>query len=409
MSHDQHASLYAKRARTMNASSIREICKLISRPEIISLAGGWPSPNTFPNERFSNVFEHVMRNQSNLALQYTTTEGLPKLREAISAMESRRCKRTLSPDEIIITHGSTQGIDLATKVLLDPGDILLVELPTYFGGPGSADALDARQLGVLTDDHGLSIEALTQTLNALSKEELIKTKAIYTIPDFHNPTGTCMPLERRKQLLQLAEEFDFLIIEDAPYIELRYDGERIPTLFELDASGRVIHLRSFSKIFTPGMRLGWMYAEPGILRKMVIQKQYVDACTNTLGQYMLLEFIERGWLLDQIAANIGYYRNMRDITLQSLDTHFSRELTRWNRPEGGFFVFVHLPKTMSADELFHRALERNVAFVSGAPFFIDGSGQNTFRISFSQISPETLQTAAARLGELILSAKNSVL
>ncbi|MGD8297932.1 MAG: PLP-dependent aminotransferase family protein, partial [Desulfobacterales bacterium] len=258
-------------------------------------------------------------------------------------------------------------------------------------------------VGVPVDRDGLNPNLLSQEIKHL-KAAGKRVKGVYVIPNFQNPTGVTLSLERRQQLVRLAETHDLIIFEDDPYADLRFEGNRLPSLKSMDRNGRVIHLRSLSKTFVPGVRLGWAVGESGVIRQMVVAKQFSDAATNTPAQYLLLEFIRLGLLDKQIQENITYYRAKRDFMLEQMDRHFPREAT-WNRPRGGFFIFVNLPKNMDAGELFQRAVEKNVAFVTGQPFFVDGSGHNTFRLSYSQVGEEDMEAAIRIIGNLI---KNSL-
>ncbi len=396
--------LYNEHTRTQQASAIREICKLVACPEVKSLAGGWPAPGTFPVAEVADIAREVLLTHGADALQYGPTEGQPDLREAVADWARTQLGIPATVDQVTITHGSQQGMDLAFRVLVSPGDVVLVGLPTYFGSTGALATLGARVVGVPVDDQGFDAAAAAETLERL-RDEGARIKGIYVIPNFQNPTGATLSRPRRERLLQLAVEHDLVIIEDDPYGELRFEGASIPSLkaleADLGADGRVVHLHSFSKIFAPGLRLAFSVAEVGLARRMVVAKQYVDACTNTLGQFVALEFLRRGLLAPQIARNVDYYRSQRDCMLDALDHHFPTHGVRWNRPEGGLFVFVHLPEELDADALMHEALAENVAFVAGGQFHLDGSGRNTFRLSFSQSDPETIEAAVAGIGKLL--------
>jgi len=252
---------------------------------------------------------------------------------------------------------------------------------------------------VPVDRQGLDTCRLQQEVKRLKANGRC-VKGVYVIPNFQNPTGATLSLKRRRQLIRLAEKYDLIIFEDDPYGELRFEGRRLPSLKSLDQTGRVIHLRSLSKTFVPGMRLGWVCGEPGTIRQMVVAKQYADAATNTTAQYILLEFIKKGLLDRQIQDNIKFYRAKRDFMLAQMDRYFPQQVS-WNRPQGGFFIFVHLPREMDAAELFHQAAGKNVAFVTGRPFFVDGSGHNTLRLSFAQAALADIKIAIREIGNLI--------
>lgn len=356
----------------------------------------------FPGKEISDITVTLLREKADRVLQYGMTEGLTELRSELSRLAENNDGIRVDPDAILITHGSAQAMDLACRILIDPGDVVIVELPTYFGGVGAIRSCGGETTGVRVDEEGLDTEYLAAVLRGLTAQGR-RVKGIYVIPNFQNPTGVTLSLKRRVRLLQLAEEYDLIIFEDDPYCDLRFEGERVPSLMVLSDSGNVIHMRSFSKIFAPGMRLGWVAAMPELVRKMAIAKQFVDCATNTLAQYILLEFIQSGLLAERIAANNRYYRGKRDFMLGQIERHFPAPVV-WNRPLGGFFVFVRLPEHLDADKLLVETLEHHVAFVPGSSFFIDGSGKNTFRLSYSQASESDIEAAVIEIGRSIRSA-----
>jgi 2-aminoadipate transaminase len=290
-------------------------------------------------------------------------------------------------------------MELAAKVLLEPGDVVFVGLPTYFGGTGACKTFGAELVGVPLDDDGMNPEVLAERIEAVRSAGKT-SKLIYVIPDFQNPTGATLPVERRRRIVELANTYDLAIVEDNPYRNLCFTGEPLPPIKSFDTEGRVVCLRSFSKIFCPGFRLAFAIGEKDMIRKMVIARQFEDCCSNVFAQHILLEFISRGLLEEQIEKNRQHYKKKRDALLGALDEHFP-DTVRWNRPDGGFFVFVHLPEGMCGEELLRHAVDRNVAFVAGAPFYIDGSGKNTFRLSYAQSDEEAMKKAVAVLGRLI--------
>jgi len=305
----------------------------------------------------------------------------------------------VGPDNLMITHGSAQGMHLAAQVFVDREDLVFVGLPTYFGGPGAIHSRSGKVVGIAVDDDGMNVDRLHMEATQL-KASGKRIKGVYTIPNFQNPTGATLSLERRRQLVRLAETHDLIIFEDDPYGELRFEGNPLPSLKSLDSSGRVIHLRSLSKTFVPGLRLGWVAGDSGPIRQMVVAKQFADAATNTPAQYILLEFIRQGLLDKQIQENVKYYRNKRDFMLDLMDRYFPEEVT-WNRPGGGFFIFVQLPGDMDAADLFRQAVDESVAFVTGQPFFVDGSGHNTLRLSYAQATYQDIEYAIRKIGNLI--------
>ena len=364
-----------------------------------SLAGGWPDPAVFPGPEIAGLVSDIMGKDADLALQYGTTEGLFKLRQELCKLVDVKYKIKCNTDEILITHGAAQGMDLICRVMLDPGDAVIVGRPSYFGAFGAVRASSGKVICVPVDKDGMNTTSLKEILIETAKKNIL-VKAVYVIPNFQNPTGTTLSMKRRKELIKIAYSNDLLIIEDDPYGDLRFEGNALPPLILLDDSGRVIHLRSFSKIFSPGMRLGYAIGQKEIIRQMVVTKQYVDCATNTLSQYILLEFIKTGMLAKRIKSNIEYYKKKRDYMLVQLKKHFSNQV-KWNTPSGGFFIFIHLPEYIDASKLLAEAVKHNVAFVAGQPFFADGSGANTFRLSFSQASMEDIESAVEKLGLLI--------
>lgn len=391
--------LYSKTAKCVQPSAIREICKLIDRPNMKSLAGGWPDPAVFPKEQMARIAAEQIRKNADKVLQYGTTEGLEELRQELSQLGRKRYGIECSPDQILITHGSAQGMYLACRVMIDPGDVVLVGLPTYFGGTGAVKSCNGKVIGVIVDDEGMNTHKLAEILKKLVDSGK-RAKGVYVIPNFQNPTGVTLSLKRREHLVSLAESFNFVIFKDDPYGDLCFEGRHLPPLMSLDTTGRVIHMRSMYKTFSPGMRLAWTISQPDVVRKMAIAKQFVDCTTNTLSQYILLEFIRHGLLEKSIEFSNEYYRHKRDYMLQQLEIHFPKEV-KWNRPSGGFFIFVWLPEDMNATELLTEAINHNVAFVAGTSFFVDGSAKNSLRLSYSQASLTDINMAVAKLGSLI--------
>lgn len=399
MSPDPLTHLYSRETLSAQPSVIRDICALVARPEVRSLAGGWPDPKRFPQKAIRRIFDKLITQHGDRMLQYGSSEGLLELRQIIADRMNTEGVADVGPDNLIITHGSTQGMHLAAQVFVDCEDVVLVGLPTYFGGPGAVRSRSGKVVGIAVDDDGLNVEHLRMEATRL-KASGKRVKGVYVIPNFQNPTGATLSLERRRQLVRLAETHDLIIFEDDPYGELRFEGEPLPSLKSLDRSGRVIHLRSLSKTFVPGMRLGWAVGNIGAIRQMVVAKQFADAATNTPAQYILLEFIRQGLLDRQIQENVKYYRTKRDFMLTRMERYFPAEVT-WNRPGGGFFIFVQLPGNMDAADLFRQAVDKNVAFVTGQPFFVDGSGHNTLRLSYAQADHQDIEYAIRKIGNLI--------
>ena len=393
--------LYSQTARTAQPSTIRDLCSLVAKPKMRSLAGGWPDPNVFPSKELARIFKNVLIERPTEVLQYGATEGLLELRQAIVEHIVQPDEGQIQADNVLITSGSSQGMSLAAQVFIEKGDVVLVGLPTYFGGSGAIASRGGKSVGIPLDRNGMDPNELAAKLEEL-KNNRRQVKGIYIIPNFQNPAGVTMPLAGRRRILDLAAQYDLVIFEDDPYGELRYEGAKIPSLFTLDQNGRVILMRSFSKIFAPGMRLGWVTGPAGAVRQMAVAKQFADATNSTPTQFMLLEFIKQGLMAKRIAANIDFYRKKRDFMLTQMDRHFPSEIT-WNKPLGGFFIFVHLPEEWDAADLLKAAVARDVAFITGQPFHVDGSGRNTLRLSFSQAGYEDMEAAIQEIGALIKS------
>ncbi len=389
---------YSVLASKMKASAIREILKLVQNPEVISLAGGMPDPATFPTEELNEVVKQILAKNSACALQYSSTEGLTELREFIlSWLDEAREKAGL--DNIMITSGSQQGLDLVSKVLLNPGDTLIVELPSYLAALNAFRSYGGEMVGIPMDDEGMQINILEETLTKL-KNDGKKVKFIYTISNFQNPAGVTMSLARRKKILEVAQKFEVFILEDNPYDKLRFEGEPIPSIYSLDNEGYVISLGTFSKILCPGLRLAWILGNKEIIEKLVIMKQATDLCTTVLNQLIAYEYCRQSDIDKNIKSNVEIYRRKRNAMLEALDKYFPVEVT-WTKPQGGFFIVATLPEYIDTGEMFKEAIKENVAYVPGGPFFADGKGQNTMRLSFCYPSVEDIDEGIKRLGKVI--------
>ncbi len=393
--------VFSTNARNMKKSVIRELLKLTRRPDVISFAGGLPDPNAFPVDDVATITVDVLKRDGALALQYSPTEGDPKLKDELIAHHEREDGIKLSPENILITVASQQGLDLTAKVFIDPGDPVIVGLPTYIGGLCAFRGYGANLIGVPLDDSGMRMDLLERELEKLGRKRQ-KPKFIYVVPDFQNPAGITMTEERRLRLIDLARQFDVLIVEDSPYKELRFEGEPTASIFTLDGDGQVIGLHTFSKILFPGMRLGWMIADEAVIQKLVTAKQSTDLCTPAFTQAIVAEFAARG-LLAKVIENVkGIYREKRELMLASLDEYMpDLPGLSWTRPDGGLFLWVRLPEHIDADELFYEAIEKNVAFVVGSAFHCDGSGSNTMRLNFSFPTKEDIVEGVKRLAKVI--------
>jgi 2-aminoadipate transaminase len=378
-------------------SAIREILKLTQQPEIISFAGGLPAPESFPIDDLKEIVNQVLYNDGAAALQYDATEGLKELRETLVKKyqdEGVNC----SIDNLIITTASQQGLDLLGRIFLNKGDKVICGLPSYLGGISAFMSYGAQMVGVPLDDKGMRADALKSRLKEL-KERNEKPKFIYIIPDFQNPAGITMPKERRQQIIDLALEYDVLIVEDSPYREIRFEGEHQPMMYQMDTTGHVITLGTFSKIVAPGFRIGWVLADPKVLDKMVVSKQSADLCTPTFVQKIAAKYLKSPQFPKNLKQTIDLYHKRRDIMLEGF-RRYMPEGVSWTEPEGGLFLFVTLPEYMNAEELFFKAVEKKVAYVIGQVFYADGSGKNTLRLNFSFVNEEQNREGVKRLAEV---------
>ena len=390
---------FSAQGRRIKASAIEGIHRLLEAPGMRSLAGAWPDPVLFPAEEIADITDKLLKDKAAQSLQYGSTRGNPELRRALADNIAEQEGLSWSPEQILVTSGSAQGLDLACRVFIDPGDLVLIGLPSYFGATGTIASYGARYIGIAVDEEGMVVEEMETQLVALTQKGE-QVKAVYVIPNFQNPTGVTLSLARRHKLLELADRFNFMIFEDDPYGELRFEGEHLPSLMALDEAGSVVYLRSMSKTFTPGMRIAWAAAQPTVIDKMELAKQFSDISTNSLTQLVLLEMIRTRALSRAVKRNIAYYRIKRDLMLELITRHFPEQIS-WTRPAGGFFTFVTLPEAINSDDLLADALKHKVAFVSGSAFYVDDSGRNTFRLSYSQASAEDMRAAIPILGQLI--------
>lgn len=388
-------------ARTATRNEIRELLKLIARPDMISLAGGLPATASFPIPELKEVTQRVLDEFGTTALQYGPTEGDLGLREQLIDLLEKDGNPRVTPDHVLVTTASQQALDLCARVFIAPGDTVVCGLPSYLGALGAFLACGARLSGVPLDDEGMRTDLLEHRLLVLRREG-IHPKFLYLVPDFQNPAGVTLSVERRHEILSIAREFDLLIVEDNPYRQLRYTGETPPSLGSLDRDGRVITLYSFSKVFCPGLRLGYVLAHPDVIARLVLAKQPVDLCTSSFNQFIAREYIAGGYLWPRLAKTKALYARKREVMLSALQEHVDPAWgVRWTKPEGGMFLWMELPKHLDAKDLFQRALERNVAFVIGNAFYCDGGGKNTMRLNFSYPDEKQLVVAIKRLCDAI--------
>jgi 2-aminoadipate transaminase len=393
-----YSHFFSRDAAAFRPSAIRAFAKLINDPNIISFAGGVPNPETFPAEALAGIAERVIRESRAVSLQYGPTRGLPRLCESIARLSGTR-GIACTADDVVVTTGSQQALDLIAHTLLDPGDVVAVELPTYIGGAASFFARSAELVGVQQDDDGLVPDSLRELVSRR------RIKLLYTIPNFQNPSGRLMTQERRAEILAIAEEHDFLIIEDDPYGELLYvEGADTTAMKSRDANGRVLYLGSFSKVLAPGLRCGWMIGSRELLDRIEIAKQAADLCSGTLDQSIVDAFIAAGELEPQIQKVRAFYRGKRAVLIEGLERHFTGS-AEWTAAVGGLFTFVTLhDASVDTAALVSEAVAGGVAYIPGGPFFVDGSGRNTMRLTFAKESDERLATGIERLARIILRA-----
>lgn len=380
------AKHFARRVQGMKPSALREILKLTQKSRVISFAGGLPAPNLFPKDRIAEAVQKVLREQATGALQYGTTEGYVPLREWVAE------GMHVGPEQVQIVCGSQQGLDIVAKLFVDPGDAVVVAEPTYLGALRTFDAYEASYLTVACDAQGMLPDALEAALKQ-------KPKLIYVIPNFDNPTGISMSLERRQNLVDLARKYEIPIYEDNPYGELRFEGDELPNLFAL-APDIVIYGGTFSKIMVPGFRLGWLVASPEVISICVMAKQAADLHTATFTQMIAYEVTRDGFMETQIASVRDYYHHQRDLMLGAIEKNFPEDV-HFTRPTGGMFLWVTLPKEKNTLELLKKAVDRGVAYVPGEPFYANGGGLHTLRLSYSIATAQQIEEGVASLGELL--------
>ncbi len=373
---------YAARFEGVSGSAIREIFKLLARPGMISFAGGNPSESALPDGEMAQIAAEVLRSDGKRILQYGATEGYPPFVETLRTYVQAHFGVDMSANGVLPTTGSTQGMQLLLSALIDPGDTILVENPTFLGNMQSMRLFRANLVPVESDSEGMDPVDL--------ERKIVRhhPKMIYTIPTFQNPTGCTLGLERRKTIAALAEKYGVVVAEDDPYHDLRYVGEELPTIKSFDREGWVVFLGSFSKVISPGLRVGFLVAEPGILRKCVIAKQGSDLHTGLLNQAMCDEYIRRGWLEKHVAGILGDYAAQLNTMLDALQG--MKTVASYTRPEGGLFIFASLEKGLNATELLARAVEKGVAYVPGTHFYPEGGHENTFRLNFSKSTPDEI-------------------
>lgn len=387
--------MFAKRMESLTVSAIREILKVTANPEIISFAGGLPAPELFPIEEMKHVALEVLTEGGTEALQYSMTEGFMPLRQQIAHRMNSKLSTDLTYENIQIISGSQQGLDLSGKLFIDESDVILCESPTYLAAISAFKAYGPKFIEVPTDDHGMIISELEKIMATTAK-----IKLIYVIPDFQNPTGRTWSLERRQQFMELVNRYEIPVIEDNPYGELRFEGEQLPVLKSMDSKGLVIFFSTFSKIFCPGLRVGWIAADKKFLEKYTLLKQGTDLHTSSISQREISKFIEL-YDLDQNVEKIkNVYKRRRDVMVEAMKAEFPPEVS-YTYPEGGLFLWVELPSHIKAEKLLLTCLSHKVAFVPGDSFFPNGGVENTLRLNYSNMPEERIIEGIKRLGKVI--------
>ncbi len=389
---------FSRRARRFTGSQIRQFFSLTEQPEVISFAGGFPGNSFFPREDIARATTELLKEDGRSALQYAPTEGNYELR-AYLAGKMRHEGAPCAVENIIVMDGSQQGLDLLCRILVNPGDPVLVEEPAYIGGLGAIKSYGGVPVGITMDADGALPDVMEKTILKLRKQGQ-NPRLFYTVANFHNPTGYTTSEERREKILELARRFNLIIFEDNPYGELCYEGTVPPSYISQDREGRVVYLGSYSKTFIPGIRIGWVAGAAALVEKLCLAKQTTDLCSSSLGQRLVYRLAGEGFVDRHVKRLIGYYRQNRDAMLESMERHFPPEIS-FSRPRGGFFVWVTFPHDYPPSrELLTLALERKVAFVHGEGFSSSGGGTHSARFSYSQPGLEDISTGVRRLGEL---------
>jgi 2-aminoadipate transaminase len=395
---ERYAALFASRTKVMKSSAMRDLMAITERPEVISLAGGLPDTSTFPAESLAALTAKMAAEGAARALQYAPTEGMAATKACIAEVMAAE-DTPVDPEDVLVTTGGQQVIDLVCKTLVDPGDVIIAEAPTYPGAVPTFMSYQADVVQIAMDDDGMRIDELETTLDRLDTEGR-RPKFIYTIPNFQNPGGVTMSLPRRRRLVEVANERELLVLEDNPYGLLRYEGEPLPTLYALDRGEFVIYLGTFSKILSPGLRLGWTTAPAPVLEKMNLGKQGADLCSSAFAQMFVASYFAHDRWQDYLGSLRDLYRRRRDTMLDALAEHLPREAS-WTRPQGGLFIWATLPDYIDTTDLLARALSHNVAFVPGRAAYLDGRGGSSMRLNFSGVSDDAIREGVRRIGEVV--------
>jgi len=394
--------LYSTTARETRKSAIRELLKLADKPEVISFAGGWPSPDLFPVEVITELTVKVLKERGRKVLHYSKAEGEVRLKEELIRLMARDGVHA-EAENILVLTGSQQGLDMLPKAFVDRGDVVFVETPTYVGAIQSFANYGTHMVPVETDDSGMDPVALEKAIQEWKQRgQADRMKMVYLIPDFQNPSGITMSEERRRGVLEVAARHGLLVVDDAPYRDLRFEGTSVPSLYALDKNRSVISLYTFSKTLVPGLRVAWAVGPRELIDKMATLKQSVDLCSSALSQHVVADYLEAGYMEKYLPLFNADYKKKRDIMLDAMDECLPKlDGLKWTRPEGGLFIWVTLPPHMDAEKLFHAAVRENVAFVLGTAFHPAGGLKNCFRLNFSFASADRIREGISRLGRAL--------
>jgi 2-aminoadipate transaminase len=394
---ERYAALFAQRTKVMRSSAMRDLMALTERGDVISLAGGLPDTSTFPTDTYAALMSTVARESCARALQYGPTDGFARVKECIAQVMAAEGME-IDTREVLVTTGGQQAIDLVCKTLIDPGDVVVAEAPTYPGAIPTFHSYEADVVQVTMDRDGMRVQELEAILDELERSGR-RPKFIYTVPNFHNPAGVTMSLDRRRELVRIASARELIVLEDNPYGLLRYEGEPLPTLHSLDDEF-VIYTGTFSKILSPGVRLGWAVAPAPILAKMQIGKQGADLCSSSVSQYFVTAYFDACAWDEYVRSLLEIYRRRRDVMLDALAEHFPRE-AEWTHPQGGLFIWATMPDYIDTTDLLARALREQVAFVPGRAAFVDGRGGSSMRLNFSGVDEDAIREGIRRIGEVV--------
>ena len=395
---ERYAGLFAERTKVMKSSAMRDLMAITERDDVISLAGGLPDTSTFPASSYAAIMQRVAADSCARALQYGPTDGLAAAKRCVVEVMAEEGME-VDPDDLLITTGGQQVIDLVCKALIDPGDVVVAEAPTYPGAVPAFCAYQADVVQIAMDDDGMRVDLLASTLDRLEADGR-RPKFIYTVPNFQNPAGVTLAEDRRRALVALARERELLVLEDNPYGLLRYEGEPRTTLFALDGGEFVIYLGTFSKILAPGIRLGWTAAPRPVLEKLTIGKQAADLCSSSMTQHFVAAYFDGSRWQDYVRSVNEIYRRRRDVMLDALAEHLPRE-AEWTYPQGGLFIWATLPDYIDTTDLLARALRENVAFVPGRAAYLDGRGGSSLRLNFSGVQDDDIREGIRRIGKIV--------